>query len=123
MSESVSQPARALKEVWDTAELIDELKLDLDGPGRYFWAGTEAGMLGAYGFQGIQAGGDGSGHLHTKDATMQIPTYLLMVGPDLSPVLLLIYPVCNHRFRYSWMITDGMFPNGSQVAGAVYTVP
>ena len=62
MSESVSQPARALKEVWDTAELIDELKLDLDGPGRYFWAGTEAGMLGAYGFQGIQAGGDGSAH-------------------------------------------------------------
>ena len=48
--------------MWETAELRDELKLGLDGPGRYFWAGTEAGMLGSYGFQGIHAGGDGSAH-------------------------------------------------------------
>ena len=58
----VSSIVHALKEAWENGGLKDELILDLNGPGRYFWAGTEAGMLGAYGFQGIQAGGDGSTH-------------------------------------------------------------
>ena len=57
----MSHTAGALKEVWETMDLKDELKLDLDRPGRYFWAGTEAGMLGAYGFMALP----------TKDACEQ----------------------------------------------------
>ena len=61
----VSAAARivqALKEAWEEANPKDELKLDLEGPAKHFWAGTEAGMLGVYSFKGVQAGGDGSVH-------------------------------------------------------------
>ena len=58
----VSNIVQALKAVWEDDRQRDDLFLDLQGPGRHFWAGTEAGLLGVYSFQGIQAGGDGSAH-------------------------------------------------------------
>ena len=58
----VSDSVQALKTAWEDDRQRDDLYLDLQGPGRHFWAGTEAGLLGAYNFQGIQAGGDGSAH-------------------------------------------------------------
>jgi hypothetical protein len=59
---AVNKTVQALKAVWEDNGQRDDLLLDLHGPGRHFWAGTEAGLLGAYNFQGIQAGGDGSAH-------------------------------------------------------------
>ena len=38
----------------------DECQVALSGEERDFWMGTEAGMLGAYNFQGMVLGGDGS---------------------------------------------------------------
>ena len=58
----VNKTVQALKAVWEDNGQRDDLILDLQGPGRHFWAGTEAGLPGAYSFQGIQAGGDGSSH-------------------------------------------------------------
>ena len=58
----VTKTVQALKVAWEESEQRDDFSLDLHGPGRHFWAGTEAGLLGAYNFQGIQAGGDGSAH-------------------------------------------------------------
>jgi hypothetical protein len=58
----VTKSVQALKAVWEDKGQRDELLLDLHGPGRHFWAETEAGLLGVNKFQGIQAGGDGSAH-------------------------------------------------------------
>ena len=53
---------QALKEAWEDISLKHKLELDLEGPARHLWAGTEAGLLGAQSFQGVKAGGDGSAH-------------------------------------------------------------
>ena len=37
---------QSLKEAWEQEDNKDELKIDLQGPERRFWLGTEAGRLG-----------------------------------------------------------------------------
>jgi hypothetical protein len=53
---------QSLKEAWEQEDNKDELKIDLQGPERQFWLGTEAGRLGCYNFPGETWTGDGSAH-------------------------------------------------------------
>jgi hypothetical protein len=56
------QADQRLKEAWEQVDSKDELKIDLQGPERHFWLGTEAGRLGYYNFPGETWAGDGSAH-------------------------------------------------------------
>ena len=56
------QADQRLKEAWEQVDSKDELKIDLQGPERHFWLGTEAGRLGCYNFPGETWAGDGSAH-------------------------------------------------------------
>jgi hypothetical protein len=49
-----------LQEAWDSSEQKDECTVCLDGLERAYWMGTEVGLLGGYGFQGVTLGVDGS---------------------------------------------------------------
>jgi hypothetical protein len=49
-----------LQEAWDSSEQKDECTVCLDDFERAYWMGTEVGLLGGYGFQGVTLGVDGS---------------------------------------------------------------
>ena len=49
-----------LQEAWDSSEHKDECTVCLDDLERAYWMGTEVGLLGGYGFQGVTLGVDGS---------------------------------------------------------------
>jgi ribonuclease HI len=49
-----------LQEAWDSSEHKDECIVCLDDLERAYWMGTEVGLLGGYGFQGVTLGVDGS---------------------------------------------------------------
>ena len=49
-----------LQEAWDSSEQKDECVVRLDDLERAYWMGTEVGLLGGYGFQGVILGVDGS---------------------------------------------------------------
>ena len=49
-----------IEQAWKCDNRSDEYKLTLQGPERFFWLGSEAGLLGVFDFPGILAGGDGS---------------------------------------------------------------
>ncbi len=49
-----------LQEAWDSSEQKDECTVCLDDLERAYWMGTEVGLLGGYGFQGVTLGVDGS---------------------------------------------------------------
>jgi ribonuclease HI len=49
-----------LQEAWDTSEQKDECIVRLNDLERAYWMGTEVGLLGGYGFQGVTLGVDGS---------------------------------------------------------------
>jgi hypothetical protein len=49
-----------LQEAWDSSEQKDECTVCLDDLERAYWIGTEVGLLGGYGFQGVTLGVDGS---------------------------------------------------------------
>ena len=49
-----------LQEAWDSSEQKDECTVCLDDFERAYWMGTEVGLLGEYGFQGVTLGVDGS---------------------------------------------------------------
>ena len=49
-----------IEQAWKCEHRSDEYKLTLQGPERFFWLGSEAGLLGIFDFPGIIAGGDGS---------------------------------------------------------------
>jgi ribonuclease HI len=49
-----------LQEAWDSSEHKDECNVCLDDLERAYWMGTEVGLLGGYGFQGVTLGVDGS---------------------------------------------------------------
>ena len=49
-----------LREAWDSSEQKDECVVRLDDLERAYWMGTEVGLLGGYGFQGVTLGVDGS---------------------------------------------------------------
>ena len=51
---------RQLEEAVSSDAKKDECQVALSGEERDFWMGTEAGMLGAYNFQSMVLGGDGS---------------------------------------------------------------
>ena len=51
-----------LEQEWMRPDEKDDLGLQMCGPERDFWLGTEAGLLGCYEFRGQCAGGDGSEH-------------------------------------------------------------
>jgi hypothetical protein len=53
---------QSLNEAWEHEDNKDELKIDLQGPERQFWLGTEAGRLGCYNFPGETWAGDWSAH-------------------------------------------------------------
>ena len=58
-------PLRVIQELeqeWMRPDEKDDLGLQMCGPERDFWLGTEAGLLGCYEFRGQCAGGDGSEH-------------------------------------------------------------
>jgi hypothetical protein len=59
---------QSLNEAWEHEDNKDELKIDLQGPERQFWLGTEAGRLGCYNFPGETWAGDGSAHKGGKGA-------------------------------------------------------
>jgi hypothetical protein len=42
-----------LQEAWDSSEQKDECVVCLDDLERAYWMGTEVGLLGGYGFQGV----------------------------------------------------------------------
>ncbi len=48
-----------LQEAWDSSEQKDECTVCLDDLERAYWMGTEVGLLGGYGFQGVTLGVDG----------------------------------------------------------------
>ena len=45
---------------WEDVREKDECEVQLQGPERNFWLGTEVGLLGGYNFRGITFGIDGS---------------------------------------------------------------
>ena len=45
---------------WDDVTEKDTCTIDLTGPEKDFWMGSEAGMLGCYWFRGVVFAGDGS---------------------------------------------------------------
>jgi hypothetical protein len=49
-----------LQEAWDSSEQKDECVVCLDDLERAYWMGTEVGLLGGYGFQGVTLGVNGS---------------------------------------------------------------
>jgi ribonuclease HI len=49
-----------LQEAWDSSEQKDECTVCLEYLERAYWMGTEVGLLGGYGFQGVTLGVDGS---------------------------------------------------------------
>ena len=49
-----------LQEAWDSSEQKDECTVRLNDLEGAYWMGTEMGQLGAYGFQGVTLGVDGS---------------------------------------------------------------
>jgi hypothetical protein len=49
-----------LQEAWDSSEQKDECVVRVDDLKRAYWMGTEVGLLGGYGFQGVTLGVDGS---------------------------------------------------------------
>ena len=49
-----------LQEARDSSEQKDECTVCLDDLERAYWMGTEVGLLGGYGFQGVTLGVDGS---------------------------------------------------------------
>ncbi len=49
-----------LQEAWDSSEQKDECIVCFDDSERAYWMGTEVGLLGGYGFQGVKLGVDGS---------------------------------------------------------------
>ena len=49
-----------LQGAWDSSEQKDECIVCLDDLERAYWMGTEVGLLGGYGFQGVTLGVDGS---------------------------------------------------------------
>jgi ribonuclease HI len=57
--EEVSQ---SLQDAWEHESSKDELKIELQGPERLYWLGTEAGRPGCYDFPGETWAGDGSTH-------------------------------------------------------------
>ena len=53
--EEVSQ---SLQDAWEHESSKDELKIELQGPERLYWLGTEAGRPGCYDFPGETWAGD-----------------------------------------------------------------
>jgi hypothetical protein len=53
---------QSLKEAWEHEDNNDELKIELQGLGRQFWLGTEAGRLGCYNSPEETWAGDRSAH-------------------------------------------------------------
>jgi hypothetical protein len=49
-----------LQGAWDSPEQKDKYIVCLDDVERAYWMGTEVGLLGGYGFQGVTLGVDGS---------------------------------------------------------------
>ena len=49
-----------LQEAWGSSEQKDECTVRLNDLEGAYWMGTEMGQLGAYGFQGVTLGVDGS---------------------------------------------------------------
>jgi len=78
----VDESWQPLKDAWEHDSDKDELSINLQGPERDFWLGTEAGRLGCYEFPGETWAGDGSvskcgmgaGSVRLQHPTRQITT-------------------------------------------------
>ena len=64
-----------LRGAWDSSEQKDECIMCLDDLERAYWMGTEVGLLGGYGFQGVTLGVDGS----CKDGKMGSGCCMMMI--------------------------------------------
>ena len=53
---------QSFQEAGEPEDNTDELKIELQGPEKQVWLGTEAGRLGCYNFPGETWAGDGSAH-------------------------------------------------------------
>ena len=51
-----------MEAAWEAEDDKDECIVNLEGPERNYWLGSEAGMLGCYWFSGVVFAGDGSDH-------------------------------------------------------------
>jgi hypothetical protein len=57
-----------LQEAWDSSEQKDECTVCLDDLERAYWMGTEVGLLGGYGFQGVCTSWQRGGRHELKQA-------------------------------------------------------
>jgi ribonuclease HI len=62
MDEMRDKVKQGVQEAWDDVTEKDTCTINLTGPERDFWLGSEAGMLGCYWFRGVVFAGDGSDH-------------------------------------------------------------
>ena len=53
---------QGVQDAWDDVTEKDTCTINLTGPEKDFWMGSEAGMLGCYWFRGVVFAGDGSDH-------------------------------------------------------------
>ena len=62
MHELRDEVLQKVQDAWDDVTEKDTCTIDLTGPEKDFWMGSEAGMLGCYWFRGVVFAGDGSDH-------------------------------------------------------------
>ena len=64
MNEMQDEVKQGAQEVWNNVTEKDTCTMNLTGPKKDFWLGSEAGimMLGCYWFMGVVFAGDGSDH-------------------------------------------------------------
>ena len=53
---------QGVQDAWDDVTEKDTCTINLTGPEKNLWMGSEAGMLGCYWFRGVVFAGDGSDH-------------------------------------------------------------
>jgi hypothetical protein len=62
MHEVRDEVMQGVQDAWDNVTEKDTYTINLTGPEKDFWMGSETGMLGCYWFRAVVFAGDGSHH-------------------------------------------------------------